>query len=128
MGSDSQQWILPCPNPKTACKKTLATPQVFSTAGPTVTEEKSQEKCNSIIFFVDALAQVPQDELLVIRSEPYTGFVIGHAGPMSEVKIVDGPTCVGNVVWWKVNLATLDLTGWVTETNLEPCEKESDCS
>jgi hypothetical protein len=93
-----------------------------------VVKENIKDGCNSYEFAIGASAQVAEDNLLVVRSEPYTGSVIGHAGPLSKAKIVDGPTCVGNTVWWKVNLATHDLTGWAAEANLRACAKENDCT
>lgn len=74
------------------------------------------------------LTQVEQDNLLVIRSEPYIGPVIGHAGPASSVTIIDGPACAGGVLWWEVNVAALNLSGWAIEVNLRSCSKEDGCT
>ena len=73
-------------------------------------------------------AQVRQDSLLVVRSEPYTGEVNGHAGPMSIVEVIDGPSCAGSAVWWKVDVFDSDLIGWVTENELDACPKDSECN
>lgn len=124
MGSNTQQWLLPCPDPKIPCEKLPVTPKIT----PTVVLTSINSRCSSKKFTVGTFAQVAEDTLLVVRSEPYTGIVIGRAEPMSTLKILDGPACAGSAIWWKVNLVTLDLTGWATEANLEPCGKESDCS
>ena len=73
-------------------------------------------------------AQVGHDSLLVVRSEPYTGEVNGHAGPRSIVRVVDGPICAGGAVWWKLNVFDLDLVGWATENDLYACPKDSECN
>ncbi|HSG46107.1 MAG TPA: hypothetical protein VLA72_23445 [Anaerolineales bacterium] len=128
IGSGSQQWVIPCPDPTIPCEKLPTLPEITPTAIFPEAEENIREECNSYKFAVGAFAQVAEDNLLVIRSEPYTGIVVGRAEPMSTLKILDGPICAGNAIWWKVNLVTLDLTGWVTEANLEPCGKASHCS
>lgn len=128
IGSGSQQWIIPCPDPNIACEKDSIMPTITPTTISTLAEENTDSRCNSNKFAIGMLAQVAEDNLLVVRSEPYTGIVLGRAEPMSTVRILDGPACAGNTFWWKVNLATLNLTGWVTEANLETCGKESDCS
>ena len=73
-------------------------------------------------------AQVGPSSLLVVRSEPYRGEVIGHAGPMSIAKLIDGPTCAGDAIWWKVNVFDLGLVGWATENDLYACPKDSECN
>ena len=56
------------------------------------------QMCKSDKLAVGILAQVEQDSLLVIRSEPNIGDVVGRAGPQSVVNIVDDPACAGDVV------------------------------
>lgn len=127
MGSDSQPWLLPCPDPQKACQKVQAIP-IRPTTTSTPPEENNLNKCKSIKLATGMFAQVAQADLLVLRSEPYTGSVVGRIGPLSVVKIVDGPACIGQVVWWQVHLATPNLTGWATEANLRACTKEHDCT
>jgi hypothetical protein len=127
-GKGSEQWVMPCPDQTVACNKKPA-PTPSSPAGSTSSsKDKDKNKCKSDKLAVGILAQVEQDSLLVIRSEPDTGDVIGRAGPLSLVNIVDGPTCVGNAVWWKVNIVALNLSGWATENNLYACSKEDGCN
>lgn len=125
-GRESQQWVIPCPNPTVACfKKPLSTP-----TQPASTESnKTQDNgCKSEKLSVGILAQVEQGNLLVVRSEPNTGEVIGRAGPLSVVNILDGPVCIGSDVWWKLNIDSIDYSGWATENNLFVCSKEDGCS
>lgn len=127
-GSKSEQWVLPCPNPTVACKMSPVIQQATPTAAHSSTQGNNDHTCTSIRIFIGMPTQVTEDNLLVVRSQPYTGSVIGHAGPMSAVMIVDGPACSGGTVWWKVNVPSLNLTGWATEANLRPCTKEDDCT
>lgn len=126
--SNSEQWILPCPNPTVVCKTTPAISQAALTTDPSSTQNNNKDTCNSETLSIGMLTQVEQENLLVIRSEPYIGSVLGHAGPMSVVKIIDGPDCAGGAVWWEVNVAALNLTGWVIEANLRACSKEDGCT
>jgi len=127
-GSNSEQWVIPCPNPTVACEKTLVIPPITLTTTPSSTQDNNHDTCNSDKFAIGMFAQVEQDNLLVIRSEPYIGSLLGHVGPMSTIKIIDGPDCAGGAVWWEVNIATLSLTGWATEANLRACSKEDNCT
>lgn len=128
-GRGSEQWVIPCPDQTLACNKKPAPTQ----SSPATSESSSKKdknkdnKCNSNELAVGILAQVEQDSLLVIRSGPNTGEVVGRAGPLSVVSIVDGPTCAGGTVWWKVNITMLKLSGWTTEENLHVCSKEDEC-
>lgn len=112
-----------------ACNKKPA-PTPFSPATSTSSlkdkDKNKDNKCKSDKLAVGILAQVEQDSLLVIRSEPNTGEVVGRAGPLSVVNIVDGPACAGSAVWWKMNIATLNISGWATEINLYVCSKEDE--
>lgn len=127
-GKGLEQWVIPCPDQTVACnKKPVPTPS-SPTASPSPSKDKNKDnKCKSDKLAAGILAQVEQDTLLVIRSEPNTGYVVGRAGPLSVVNIVDGPSCTGGAIWFKVNVATQNLTGWVTEINLYACSKEDGC-
>lgn len=127
-GSNSAQWVLPCPNPTVPCKMAPVISPATQTIVPSSTQNNNKDSCHSETLSIGMLTQVEQDNLLVVRSEPYVGSVIGYAGPMSAVRIVDGPACVGGAVWWEVNIPSLNLTGWATEANLQPCTKEDDCT
>lgn len=127
-GRESEQWIMPCPNPSVACKMTALISQGIPTAVPSSTQNNNRDACASEQFSIGVITQVEQDDLLVIRSEPYTGSVIGHAGPASSVSIINGPACAGGALWWEVNVTSLNLRGWATEANLRPCTKEDDCT
>jgi hypothetical protein len=89
---------------------------------------QNQNNCNSNKLSPGILAQVGQDGLLVIRSEPIVGGIVGRAGPLSVAKILDGPACEGGVVWWKVNVLNADLRGWAAENDLIACPKDSECN
>ena len=114
-----------------ACNKkpepTLSSPAA-SISSSKDEDKNKDKKCKSDKLGVGILAQVEQDGLLVIRSEPNIGDVVGRAGPLSVLNIVDGPSCAGGVVWWKVNIAAPNLSGWATENNLYACSKEDGCS
>lgn len=129
-GRGSEQWVIPCSDQTVACNK-KPRPTPFSPASSTSSsKDKDKNKgtnCKSDKLVVGILAQVEQDSLLVIRSEPDTGDVVGRIGPLSVINIVDGPACAGGAIWWKVNSATLNLLGWATETNLYACSKEDGC-
>jgi hypothetical protein len=127
-GSKSDQWVLPCPNSAVACKMSPVIQQATPTTTHSPTPGTNDHTCTSNRIFIGMPTQVKEDNLLVVRSEPYTGSIIGHAGPTSAVTIVDGPACAGGAVWWEVNVPSLNLAGWVTEANLQPCTKEDDCN
>jgi hypothetical protein len=127
-GRKSEQWVVPCPNPTVACKKTPVIPQVTQAADPSSTQDNYHDTCTSEQFSIGMITQVEQENLLVIRSEPYIGSVLGHAGPMSVVQVTDGPSCAGGVLWWKVNVASLNLNGWAAEANLRACSKKDGCT
>ncbi|HEX2996705.1 MAG TPA: SH3 domain-containing protein [Anaerolineales bacterium] len=123
-GKSSEQWIRPCPNEHIACHKAMATVSATKKS----MKDKQQSNCQSDKFAIGILAQVGQENLLVLRSEPYTGGVNGRAGPMSIVKVIDGPSCAGGAVWWKIYVLDLDLVGWATESNFRACPKDSSCN
>jgi len=126
-GRNTEQWITPCPVANVPCSWIFDSPPAMGAIAipfsPEIYQNKGTE-CKSNGFTTNMHAKVQQGNLLVIRSEPYIGFVIGYAGPTAIVKIINGPNCAGGVIWWKVNIAGLNLTGWTTEANLTPCSKE----
>lgn len=130
-GKGSEQWVIPCPDQTVACnKKPAPTPSsLASSPSPSKDKDKNKDqRCKLDKLTVGILAQVEQGSLLVIRSEPNTGDVVGRASPLSVVNIVDGPACAGGAVWFKVSITALNLSGWATENNLSPCSKEDECS
>ena len=129
-GKETEQWVTPCPDQKVACNKKPAPTQASPSMTPSSSMDQDKNKnemCRSDKLAVGILAQVHQDSILVIRSEPNTGNVIGRSGPLSVVSIVDGPTCTGNAIWFKVKIAELNLLGWATENSLHACSKEDVC-
>lgn len=127
-GKNSEQWVVPCPNEHVPCSQTMVP---VSSAEKTKTDKNKdnpKSNCQSDKFALGMLAQAGQDSLLVLRSEPYTGVVNGRAGPMSIVKVIDGPSCMGSTVWWQVSVLDTGLTGWTTENNLHACPKDSECN
>jgi hypothetical protein len=127
-GKGSEQWVVPCPNEHVACSQTMVPVSPAEKTKTDKNKDNPKSNCQSDKFAIDMVAQVPQDGLLVLRSEPYTGGVNGRAGPMSIVKVIDGPSCAENAVWWKVSILDLGLTGWTTENNLHACPKDSECN
>jgi len=130
-GRESEQWVIPCSDQTVACnKKPPPTPSSLaaSTSSSKDKDKNKDNKCKSDKLTIGILAQVEQGSLLVIRSEPNIGDVVGRAGPLSVVNIVDGPACAGGAEWWKVNIAALNLSGWATEINLYACSKEDGCN
>jgi hypothetical protein len=88
----------------------------------------TNNECVSEKLDVGILVRVEQGSLLVIRSEPIIGDLVGRVGPLSVVNIVDGPSCAGDTVWWRVSIDALNLSGWATENNLSACAKEDGCN
>ena len=127
-GKGSEQWVIPCPNEHVTCSQTMAPVSPAEKTKTNKNKDKQQGNCQSDKFALGMLAQTGQDSLLVLRSEPYTGLVNGRAGPMSIVKVIDGPACIGGAVWWQVSVLDIDLTGWTTENNLQACPKDSECN
>jgi hypothetical protein len=113
---DREQWILPCPDPGKTCAKSLFT----ATSPPTQMVPQNNSYCRSEQFAAGMFAQVRLDRLLILRHRPYSGEVIGHAGPLSRVTVLNGPTCAGGAIWWEVRVSGSQMTGWTTELDLEP--------
>ena len=127
-GKSSEQWLVPCPNERVACSQTADPLWSGVVSKNENNKDKKEDVCKSTKLAVGMLAQVGQDSLLVVRLEPDIGEIKGRAGPTSIVKIIDGPTCIGNAVWWRVNVLDLNLVGWATETDLYACPKDSVCT
>ena len=125
-GKLSEQWIVPCPNPSIACSRIIN--QTPRPANSQHLSETKQPECISDTFAAGMLVQVEQDNLLILRSQPYTGEVIGRAGPLSVAKLIESPECTRNTIWWKLQVPDLGLTGWATEDGLSACAKDSECN
>jgi len=76
-GCGLKKWTIPCLNPKTVCEKLAVTPKITLTVTFTLAEENINNTSNIDKFAFGMFAQVPDDNLLAVRSEPYTGVVIG---------------------------------------------------
>ena len=122
-GSRAQPWIIPCVDPYLPCNMVPAS----SITATLTAEDSGKDTCRSELLAKGSIAQVGKGNLLVIRSEPYIGAVIGYAGPLSSVEILDGPRCAGGAVWWKVKIPRQNWNGWAAEANLTVCSKEDDC-
>jgi hypothetical protein len=126
-GHETAQWVIPCPDPNKKCSKVKP---VISASGKPNPNKHGNGKGNNLTTCVsDKLAvgldaQVSPNDLLVVRSEPYTGKVIGHIAPLAVINIIDGPICAGGAIWWEVQGLQ---TGWAVENNLHACPKEGNC-
>jgi len=127
-GKSSEQWIIPCPNESKACSQTAVPVSSAVESKNDKNKDENEDNCRSDKFTVGMFAEVGQDSLLVLRSEPYTGGVNGRVGPMSIVRVVDGPACAGSAVSWKLNVFELGLVGWATENDLYACPKDGECN
>jgi hypothetical protein len=126
-GHKMAQWVIPCPDPNKKCSKNKPVNSTSRTPNPNKNgtgNGNNLTACVSDNLAVGLDAQVSPNDLLVVRSEPYTGKVIGHIAPLAVINIIDGPICAGGAIWWKVwGLQT----GWAVENNLRACPKEGDC-
>jgi hypothetical protein len=127
-GHKLAQWVIPCPDPNKKCSKKKATGSIAETPKPKNNgnndDGNNPKDCVSDKFAVGLDAQVGPNDLLVVRSEPFVGSVLGHIAPLAVINIIDGPKCAGDAVWWKV---WGTQTGWAVENNLRACPKEADC-
>ena len=124
-GHDTAQWVIPCPDPKEKCSKNKPTGSISTTPSPNDHGDATNPKsCVSNRLAIGLDAQVSSNDLLVLRSEPFTGRVLGYIAPLTVINIIDGPKCVGGAIWWKV-LGT--KTGWGVENSLLACQKEGEC-
>ena len=128
-GHKTAQWVIPCPDPNKKCSKKKPTGSISATPNPNNNgnnngEGKNPNACVSDKLAVGLDAQVSPNDLLVVRSEPFVGNVLGRIAPLAVINIIDGPKCAGGAVWWKV---WGPQTGWAVENNLRACPKEADC-
>jgi hypothetical protein len=127
-GHKTAQWVIPCPDPDKKCSKKKTTgliPETPSAKNNSNNDDGNNPKdCLSEKLAVGLDAQVSPNDLLVLRSEPFTGSVIGRIAPLTVINIIDGPKCAGDAVWWKVSGLQI---GWAVENNLRACPKEGDC-
>lgn len=124
-GRETAQWVIPCPDPKKKCSKNKPTGSISTTPSPNGNSDANNPtNCVSNRLVIGLDAQVSPNDLLVLRSEPFTGSVLGHLAPLTVVDILDGPKCTGSAIWWKV---LGEKTGWAVENNLLACPKEGEC-
>jgi hypothetical protein len=124
-GHKTAQWVIPCPDPSEKCSKKKPTGSISAKASPDSNGDGNNlNTCTSDKIAVGLDAQVSPNDLLVIRSEPFIGSVLGRIAPLAVINIIDGPKCAGGAVWWKV---WGPQTGWAVENNLRACPKEGDC-
>jgi hypothetical protein len=125
-GHKTAQWIIPCPDPSKKCSKKKPTGSISATPHPTNDDDVSNPNaCVSSKLAVGLDAQVSPNDLLVVRSEPFVGSVLGRIAPLAVINIIDGPTCAGSAIWWKV---WGPQTGWAVENSLRACPKEGECN
>lgn len=126
-GHKTAQWVIPCPDPNKKCSKKKPTGSISTTPHPHSngdSDSNNSTPCVSDKLAIGLDAQVSPNDLLVVRSEPFTGSVMGRIAPLAVINIIGGPKCAGGVVWWKVwGLQT----GWAVENNLRACPKEGKC-
>jgi hypothetical protein len=125
-GHKTAQWVIPCPDPNKKCSQKKSTGLITVTPNPANNgnENSNSDACTSNKLVIGLDAQVSPNDLLVVRSEPYTGNVIARIAPLTVINIIDGPKCLGGAVWWKVWGLQI---GWAAENNLRACPKEGDC-
>jgi hypothetical protein len=128
-GHKTAQWVIPCPDPNRKCSKKKQTGSNPATPSPNENSINNNGSNNPNVCVSDKLAiglyvQVSPNDLLVVRSEPLTGSVLGRIAPLAVIEVIDGPICAGGSVWWKV---WGPQTGWAVENNLRACPKEGDC-
>ena len=124
-GHETAQWVIPCPDPNKKCSKKKPTGSISATPNPNnIGDDYNPNVCVSDKLAVGLDAQVSPNDLLVVRSEPFTGSVLGRIAPLTIINIIDGPKCAGGAVWWKV---WGTQTGWAVENSLRACPKEGGC-
>jgi hypothetical protein len=130
-GHEASQWVIPCPDTNKKCNKERPTGSISATPNPNNKDNNygdsdgnNPNTCLSGKLAVGLDAQISPNDLLVVRSEPFTGNVIGYIAPLAVINIIDGPKCAGGAVWWKV---WGTQTGWAVENNVRACPKEGDC-
>jgi len=123
----SAQWVIPCPDTNKKCSKKKPIGSISATPNSNNNgdgDDNNPNACVSDKLAVGLDAQVSPNDLLVVRSEPFTGSVLGRLAPLTVINIIDGPKCAGGAVWWKV---WGTQTGWAVENNLRACPKEGEC-
>jgi hypothetical protein len=123
-GRNNGQWVLPCSDPSKQCtgeKQTWPPTSMPRWEG----SDPSDDRCVSDTLAVGLDARVSPDDILVVRTEPYTGSVLGHISPAAVVTVIEGPECEGGTVWWKVT--SKRISGWAVENLLKACSKDGDC-
>ncbi|HEU0292402.1 MAG TPA: hypothetical protein VFR47_06680 [Anaerolineales bacterium] len=128
-GHKTSQWVIPCPDPNKKCSKNKPTGSISATPNPNKNgisngDGDNPNACASDKLAVGLDAQVSPNDLLVVRSEPFTGSILGRIAPLAVINIIDGPKCAGGAIWWKV---WGPQTGWTVENNLRACPKEREC-
>ena len=124
-GHKTAQWVIPCSDPNNKCNKKKPIESISATPNPNNNDDSSNPNtCVSDKLAVGLDAQVSPNDLLVVRSEPFIGSVLGHIAPLAVINIIDGPKCAGGAIWWKV---WGPQTGWAVENNLRACPKEQAC-
>jgi hypothetical protein len=128
-GHKTAQWVIPCPDPSRKCSKNKSTGSISATPnsinnGNNDDHGNNPNGCVSDKLAVGLDAQVSPNDLLVVRSEPFIGSVLGRIAPLAVINIIDGPKCAGGAVWWKV---WGPQTGWAVENSLRACPKEGEC-
>jgi hypothetical protein len=125
-GHKTAEWVIPCPNPNRKCNKNKPTGSISATSNRNNNDDKSNKPdgCVSDKLAVGLDAQVSPNDLLVVRSEPFVGSVLGRIAPLAVINIIGGPKCSSGAVWWKV---WGTQTGWAVENNLRACPKEGSC-
>jgi hypothetical protein len=128
-GYKAAQWVIPCPDPKKKCSKKRATGSISATPNAENNgnshDDNNSKDCVSDKLAAGRDAQVSPNDLLVVRTEPLIGSVLGRIAPSAVVHIIDGPKCAGGGVWRKV---LSQQTGWAVENNLRACPMEGDCN
>jgi len=131
-GHKAAQWVIPCPDPNKKCSKKKPIGSISATPNPNNNgnnngdgDGNNPNACISDKLAVGLDAQVSPNDLLVVRSEPFTGSILGRLAPLTVINIMDGPKCAGGAVWWKV---WGPQSGWAVENNLRACPKEGDCN
>lgn len=125
-GQETAQWVIPCPDLNKKCNKKQPTGSISATPNPNYNGnvDGNANACISDELAIGLDAQVSPNDLLVVRSEPVAGKVLGRIAPLAVINIIDGPKCAGGAIWWKV---WGPQTGWGVENNLRACPKEGDC-
>jgi hypothetical protein len=55
-----------------------------------------------------------------VRSSPNLGAsLVGMLDPGEEMRIIEGPICANNMVWWRIRSLDGSLTGWTSEGDME---------